>query len=265
MVEHEIVHVAIAPPTAPDAGLVEKVAAIINREKYDTRLLMAGQLPKMVAHCQDMQAAESMARELRELGLAAVACRDSELHKPSQTFSVHTMEFGEGRVVFRDEGGQERAMESGDVFLILKGKKHTFVEEDTTDTKMKLNLPATMLTGGIPVWRKVREETRDTSVRSQFFLRLYDRDSPETSIEVLQDHMHYSFLGPEMSPSSLTNFNTVAAKMQEAFPRAIFDDRLTKSPEVNAPSATGQDDPEARLRLIYLLHLEQSNPGHQSA
>ena len=261
MVAYEMIHVAIAPPSTLEAELVEKVAAIVNTYRYDTRLLLTGQIPKIIAHCQSMQVAESMAQRLRDLGLLAIVCKDSELHTPSRTFRAHTMEFREGAVVFWDKGGQERSMESSNVFLILKGRKHTYTAEEKTDTKMKFSLPATVLTGGIPIWRRVRQQTKDTSLRSEYFMRLYDRKSSATSVEILQGHMNYSVLGTRMTFSSLTNFSTLTAKLREILPQAIFDDRLTKSPEVNVPSVRGQDDLETKLRLIYLCHVAQSDLG----
>jgi hypothetical protein len=258
MEAYEVIHVAIAPPSMLEADLVEKVTAIVNRDRYGTRLLLAGQLPRIIAHCQGMQVAESMAQRLRDLGLLVIVCEDSELHKPLQSFQAYTMEFREGEVVFWNKGGHERRMESSDVFLIIKGRKHTYIEEEKTNTKMKFSLPATVLTGGIPIWRKVREQTRDTSLRSEYFLRLYDRESPETSVEILQEHMNYSFLGEMMAFSSLANFNILAAKLREVFPQAIFDDRPTKSPEMNVSPVKGQDELETKLRLIYLCHVAQS-------
>lgn len=255
MANYEIVHIAIAPPDTLDANLVRDVAAVINKSPYDTRLLLVGQIPKIIAHCQSMQVAESMAQRLRDLGLLAIVCKDSDLHTPSLTFRAHTIEFKEGEVVFRDKGGQERRMESSNVFLILKGKKHNYIEEEKIDTKMKFSLPATVLMGGIPIWRRVRQQTKDTSLRSEYFMRLYDCKSSETSVEILQGHMNYSVLGTKMTLSSLTNFSTLATKLQEILPQAIFDDRLVKPSGVSASSSRVSEDIETNCKLIYLFYL----------
>lgn len=260
MAGYEIVHVAIAPLDTLDENLIRKVADIVNKDPYDTRLLLAGENPRIVAHCQGMQVAQSMAHNLTDLGLVAIVCKHSELHKPLQSFQAYAMEFREGKVAFWDKGGQEIRMESGNVFLIVKGRKQTYTEEGKTKTRMKLSLPATVLTGGIPIWRRVREKTTDSSVQSEWFLRLFVRRSSEPCVEILQDHMNYSFLGAKMASSSLTNFGTVVAKLREVFPQAIFDDRLAKSLAMNVPSVGGQDDLESKLRLIYLYHLAQSGP-----
>jgi len=95
------------------------------------------------------------------------------------------------------------------------------MKEEKTRTNMKFSLPMTMLTGGIPIWRGVKEKTGVQSQHSEYFLRLYDRKSPETSVDILQDHMNYLSLGTKMTFSSLTNFSTLSAKLQEVFPQAI--------------------------------------------
>ena len=42
MAGHEILHVAVPPPDRLEANLVEKVAAIVNKDLYGTRLLLVG-------------------------------------------------------------------------------------------------------------------------------------------------------------------------------------------------------------------------------
>jgi hypothetical protein len=260
MAADETIHVAIAPSNMTETELIKKVAAIVSRDIYETRLLLAGQIPKIIAQCQSMQVAQAMAQRLTDLGLVAIICKDSELHAPSQSFIAYTMEFKEREILFWDKAGQERRLEAQDVFLILKGRKHTYIKEEKTKTEVKINLPATLITGGIPIFRRVKEQVKDTPLRSKYFIRLYDRKSSETSVEILQDYIEFLCLGTEMDFSSLINFDTITAKLREVFPQAIFDDRLTKSLDPNKPSTSGQDDLETKLRLIYLFHLVQSGP-----
>ena len=49
---------------------------------------------------------------------------------------------------------------------------------------MELNLPATLLTGGMPIRRKVEEKTREKSIQNEFFVRLYHRQSLEPDVEI---------------------------------------------------------------------------------
>jgi len=255
---HEIVHVAIAPPPALEAELINQVAAIMSKALYDVRLLLAGRIPKVIAHYDNVQTAQSIVQSLRDLGLVAILCTDSELRKPSQSFRPHTLAFGDGEVLFRREGGQERSVGSADAFLIMKGKRETHTRTEATTTTTKFSLPATMLTGGIPVWRNVKVKTTEASSEAECFARIYGRKSSEPTVEVLQHSVDYSFLGAEMAPSSLKNFSTVVEKLRRLFPGAVFDDRLTTHPGTGAPSSGIQNDAESNCRLIYLCHLARS-------
>jgi len=262
MAGYEVVHVAVAVPNIPEPEIIKKVAAIVNKDPYQTRLLLSGGLPRLIAHYPSLQEAESTARNLRDLGLAAFVCKNSELRKPSKIFIVHTVEFLEGELVFRDKGGQAKKMPSSDVFLILKGSLQTPEEEETTETKRKINWGATLLIGGIPIYQNVKEKISGARVREEPIVRLYNQESSEPAVQMSQHGMAYSFLGARIAPSSAANFNIVVAKLQELFPRAIFDDRLTKSSRSGAPSARTPDDLELNCKLLYLYYKTKSGLSH---
>jgi len=254
MVEHEVVHVAIAPPAAIDEELVKKVSAIVATNLYETRLRLAGKIPKLIAHYDNMQIAESTARSLKELGLVAIVCTDSELRKSPQIYRAHTLKLEEQAVLFSDRGGQTMRMESGEIFLVLRGRMQTYIEKEVTRTTKKLNITATVLMGGIPIRKKVKEKTVERSVQTEGFMRFYYRVSPEPVIEILQHDFDYSFLGAEMASSSMANLNTAVAKVKNAFPQAIFDDRLVAPFGADAHSAVSKENIEMHCKLIYWYH-----------
>ena len=49
MARSEIVHVAISPPVKLEENLIKKVAAIIDKDLYETRLRLAGKIPSVVS------------------------------------------------------------------------------------------------------------------------------------------------------------------------------------------------------------------------
>ena len=254
MADSEVTHVAIAPSSNTDADVIRSVAAVLNKTPYDTRLLLAGEIPRIVAHYENMQMAESTVQKLRQLGLAAIACRDSDLRHSSQGFRAQTLEFSEKHVVFRDSGGHEKRIGQDDVFLILEGKMETLVEVLTTKQQSKFSLTRTLIAGGIPIWQKVDQKSTARSVQVEYFARLYDRESSTPGVEILQHLMNYSFLGEKMTASSVTNFGTVVLKLREAFPQAVFDDRLMKPLGVTPDPSAVRQDADANCRLIYLFH-----------
>jgi hypothetical protein len=254
MTDSEEIHIAVAPPANLDANLVRSVATVINKSPFHTRLLLAGEVPKVIAHYDSMQIAESVIRNLRDLGLVAIACRDSELLQFPQTFKAKTLEFKEKEVLFRDSAGREKRIVENNIFLVLVGRIETSMEVETTKQKTKFSLSRTLLMGGIPIWRRVDEKTTTHSTQAECFARLYERKSPDPSVDILQHHMNYSSLGAKVAASSFTNFGTVVLRLRDVFPQAIFDNRLAKPSVLTTSSSQVRECIEINCKLIYLFH-----------
>ncbi len=252
-----MVYVAVAPPKPLSADLLKRVASLVGKEIVDTRLLLAGEIPRIVVSTSDAGAADSMAQSLRDAGLVAFLCRDSELRNRPARFRAHTARSGEREVIFGDRAGGEARLESGDAFLIIRGRIQSTTQEKASTTKMKLNVPATVLTGGIPIMRRVTEKGAKESFRAEDFVKIYDRSSSDPRVEMFQNHVDYSFLGPELTPSAPANFDVVATKLRQWFPLAIFDERLTRHLKTDVPAAGPGEALEINCKLIYLGHLAE--------
>ncbi|MGA9048967.1 MAG: hypothetical protein WB588_08240 [Dehalococcoidia bacterium] len=260
--ELDLTDVAIAPPDVLKEDLVERIAAVVNKDLYGTRHLLAGNIPRIVARYTKPEDAESVVQSLNAAGVVAFMYKDSELHKPPPArFRAHSLKLGEGKVTFQDNNNREKSVEAGQAFLILQGTTQTYTENESIKTSMKFSLPRTILLGGIPVWRKVKEKTRDVAVQTASFIRLYERTSMDPSIEIMRNDFDYSFLGPRMASSSLLNLNATAAELRQAFPQAAFDDRLAKSLGAGGPFPSPADSIELNYRLIYLYYRAVSSVG----
>ncbi|MGZ5498519.1 MAG: hypothetical protein ACXWHI_07340 [Candidatus Aminicenantales bacterium] len=250
-----IAHVAVAPPKPLSADLLTRVAALLGKEIVDTRLLLAGEIPRIIASYPDADAANAMARSLRDAGLVAFACGDAELRNRVAGFRAHSARPGEREVIFSDRQGAEVRVKADDAFLIIRGRIKSITPGKTSPAKMKLNVPATVLTGGIPVVRRVTGKSAPESFQAEDFVKIYDSRSSDPRVEIVQDHVDYSFLGPGLAPSALANFNILVAKLREWFPLAIFDERLIGHFKTDVPAAGAWDALEMHCKLIYLCHL----------
>src|SRR4030043_451518 len=139
MAEHEAEHVAIAPLATLEEELVKKAAAIVAKNLYETRLRLTGKIPKIIANYDNMQMADSTARSLRELGLVAIVCTDSELRKSPQIYRAHMLKLEEQAIVFCNRIGQERRIESGGMFLLIRARMQTYTETQGRGTDRKLS------------------------------------------------------------------------------------------------------------------------------
>ena len=105
------------------------------------------------------------------------------------------------------------------------------------------------------MWRTERKQVKESSAGTEYFARLYTRKSSEPAVEIIHNQADYSFLKGEMASSSLANFNLVVTKLQQQFPKAIFDDNLMRA-SVRQPYAPGDvDDTEINCKLLYLQYL----------
>ena len=256
-----MVYVAVAPPKTLGGDLLKRVASLIGKEIFDARLLLAGEIPRIIALYPDPDTAASIAQSLEDAGLVAFVCRDSELRNRSASFVAHTTRFGENEVMFRDRRGGEVRVEAGDAFLIIRGRIQSTTQEKTSTTKMKLNVPAMVLTGGLPIMRRVTKKTTKESFQVEDFVRIFDRRSSDPRVEMSQNHIDYTFLGPELTPSTPANFKIVVTKLREWFPLAIFDERLTRRFKTDVPAAGPGEALEINCKLIYLCHLARERRG----
>jgi hypothetical protein len=127
---------------------------------------------------------------------------------------AHTVKSGERGVTFLDKVGGEAFVEASEAFLIIRGRVQSSVREKVQTTKIKLNVPMTLLTGGIPILRRVSRTANGELIRADDFVRIYDRKSSDPRVEMRQNHMDYAFLGPDLTPSTPVNFRLVRTDPQ---------------------------------------------------
>jgi hypothetical protein len=255
MVTNEIVHLLVAPPQTVETSLVKEAALILQKDPYETRMLLTGKLPKLIAHYPSAVTAETVAQQLKTLGLVALTVNDSALNQFSANgFNARAVEFGEQSVVFRDNANRLLKLETKDVFLIIKGKYQTSSDKPVTTTRLKFNLTATLVTGGIPIWSKVKETSKANSDEPGYFVRIYDRDSLQARVEFFENSFNYSVLGTDIAPSATVNLNMIVTKLRTTFPQALFDDILTQPIGMTESYDKKADVIELNCRLIYLYH-----------
>jgi hypothetical protein len=262
MVTNEIVHLAVAPPDNIETSLVKEAALVMKKDPYETRMLLTGKLPKLIAHYRSVEEATAIAGQLKKLGLVAFTVNDRELgESPSTRFSARALELVKQEIVFRDNNNRTLKLETKDVFLILKGKYQISSDKPITTTRMKFNLTATLVTGGIPIWKKVTETTKTNAGETGYFVRIYNRSSAEPLVEIFENSFNYSSLGAGIAPSSTTNLNNIVAQLKTVFPLAIFDDRLTQPIGMSDPSDKKANAVELNCQLIYLYYQAVNSPS----
>jgi hypothetical protein len=164
-------------------------------------------------------------------------------------------------VLFRDRAGGETRLGSVEAFLIVRGRMKSRLREDVPTTRLKLNVAATVLTGGIPVLRRVTKSVPSESSEAEDYLRIYEFRSADPRLEMFQNRLDYAFLGPERKPAAAANFGLLAAKVREWFPGAIADERMLRSYHPDIPASGADEILEIGCRLVYFQHKAAAERG----
>jgi hypothetical protein len=251
---NELIDIAIAPKPKITEELVQKLASVLNRDLYHARSVLNSKIPRVIFQQQDPQRIETLLKQLNDLGLIPLCFKDNEIHKPLQIFKANSLEFVDNSCILKDRNSQRFTLEKNKVFLILKGNLQISREKEIVTNTKKLNITATLLTGGFPISRNVQEKKRETTIGNEGFIRIFEKNSADFCVEIRQQSFNYSCLGKDMSASSAQNINITASKIKDFFAEAFFDDNLNQFPLINTSINPLQSNIDINCRLIYLYH-----------
>ena len=259
MIPLNIFHVVIDPPVSIATELVNRISTILGKNPFDVRMLLSAKLPKIAAHFDSAEKAEAVATSLSAIGITAFTIEDRELHKDHLTAAklvAHSLKIGNGEIIFISRSGIEKIVLQRELFLIIRGRVSIPEVFKETRTSMKFNLPATIMTGGLPVWRKSQETIENTSFYNESFIRLYGHNSPAPLVEILESNFDFSFLADQISPSASKNFDLMVKELRRSFETSFFDIRLAENMPVIQLSEI-----ETACKLIYLSYCASSRIG----
>ena len=259
----ELIDIIVAPDGKSSEELVLKVAEIIGRDPSYARAILNAKIPQISCQGTDAQRAERIVQQIKALGLMALACKDSDLQKPLHLFKANTLEFGGDGIIFKDKNSQLLKLGKRKVFLILTGIARTFEEKEVVTKVKKLNITATLLSGGIPISRTTKQKTVETTVQSEGVIRLFEKNGMDSGVEIRQASFNYACLGTEMALSSQQNLNLITRKIKEFYAEARFDDRLSRMPATG--TASKAENLDVNCKLMYRYYGEKGkSPGGET-
>ena len=134
--------------------------------------------------------------------------------------------------------------------------------ETKTVTERKFSLGKTILSGGIPMSKKVKHQEKVATEERRKVLYLYTgrRQQP---VVFSQDGMIYDGLGAAMQLSRELNYTYVISELRRLSPGAAYDDRLLK--RVGQVRLLGPAlDPETNLDLAAEILARNLRPSPKS-
>lgn len=204
--------------------LVDAVAGALGIAVFEARQRMSGNGPAVVASFADPQQALTLAKKLNQGGIATLVVDVAEVQNRAGRFIVRHFELNESSIRIKTSDRQRAEIPFEEIDLLLPSTSIVEYSEKKTVTERKLSVGKTLLTGGIPMSKKVKREEEVTTEERSKVLYLYAGN--RMPVVFSQTGMTYDGLGAAMKLSRELNFTYFISELRRRCPGALYDDRL---------------------------------------
>jgi hypothetical protein len=206
------------------AELVQALAVALGFTVFEARQRLIGGGPAVVASFADPHQAEALAAKLNQGGIATLVVDAAAVRSGTGHFVVRRFELGKRSLRTEAVDGQSTEIPYGEIDLLLPGTRIAGQTESKTVTERKFSLGKTILSGGIPVTKKIARQEEVTTEERTKFLYLYAGSCPQVVFS--QSGMTYEGFGAAMKMSQELNFAFLTSELRRLCPDAGYDDRL---------------------------------------
>lgn len=241
--------VFVAHLARPGSAEAEVLAPRLGLTAYEARLALAAPPPSIVLSTSDRDRASDVVATLRGRGHGAHLF-DEEQFVPSERMTrIEDFQL--------DAEGMRRAstgelLPFGDVFAILRAI-HDSTGEIERQSRPRLS------DGLVPTSESVRMASR---VEHREHVAYFFRRSGERPWLLRERHTSYVGLGAERGPVAFANFTRLLARVREAAPMAVYDERLVRRRVAERAAADGiRSSREGVDLLAHLLAMTIANQG----
>jgi hypothetical protein len=204
--------------------LIQELAVTLGIMAYEMRQRMIGGGPAVVANFADPEKARSMAVQLNQSGVATLTIDADAVRGNADRFVVRRFEMKERVLRIEASDGQCAEIAYEDIDLLLPGTRIRGQSETKTVTESKFSLGRTILSGGIPMTKKVERQEEVSTEERDNILCLYAGERPPVIFS--QSGLSYDGLGADMKLSRELNFAYLKSELRRLCPAAGYDDRL---------------------------------------
>ena len=204
--------------------LVQALAGELGITAYEARQRMIGGGPAVVASFPDAAQAGALESKLTQKGIKALVLDAVAGCSSAGCFMVRRFELGDVSLRIETGDGQSVAIPYSEIDALLPGMSISGAVETKTVTERRLSLGKTLLSGGIPMTKKVAHQEEVTTEERRKFLYLYAGE--RLPVVFSQDGMAYDGLGPAKKLSQEQNFAYLISELRRLSPIAVYDDRL---------------------------------------
>ncbi len=206
--------------------LVQAISGVLGITVFEARQRLSGAGPAVVASFADPQHALALSEKLNQNGIGTMVVDVTEVLNEANHFIVRRFELGASLLHIETSDRQRADISYGEIKLLLPAMSIVAYSEKKTVTERKISVGKTILSGGIPMSKKVKHEEVVTTEERGKVLYLYAGGRPP--IVFSQDGMTYDGLGAAMKISREMNFAYLISELRRLCPGAVYDDRLLK-------------------------------------
>ena len=208
------------------AELVQAISGVLGITVFEARQRIIGGGPSVVAGFADPQHALALSEKLNQNGIATIVVDATEIIRRASRFICRRFELNESLLRVETSDRQRAEISYSEIDLLLPAMSIVAYSEKKTVTERKISVGKTILSGGIPMSKKVKHEEVVTTEERTKVLYLYAGN--RLPIVFSQDGMTYDGLGAAMKLSRELNFAYLVSELRRLSPGAVYDDRLVK-------------------------------------
>ncbi|PLY03242.1 MAG: hypothetical protein C0623_01950 [Desulfuromonas sp.] len=238
---------------------IQKIAENLDLLVFEAQQRMAGGGPVIIASFADAAVAEAAKNRLEEIGTPCLLIDTTELQEKSEPVMVRHFRLADTMLEIETASGQEINIPYSSMTHLLSATTVITPEEQgTTETRRKFSLGKTMLAGGVPMSKKVAQQTVGKQEQRDEILCLYAGVS--SPFYFMRNRLNYSGLGDAMKITGELNFNFLKAELARLAPQALADDRLRNRSGLVRLLGTSFD-PDTHLDLAFEVLVRSLQPS----
>ena len=204
--------------------LVQSLAGALGIVAFEARQRLIGGGPSVVASFADPLQAGVLEKKLGQYGFKALIVDASAVRKRIGFLVVRRFQLNEWSLRIEAFDGQQAEISVDGIDLLLPAMSSVSYSESKTVSERRFSLGKTLLSGGIPMTKKVERQEEVSVQESRKLLYVYAANRGPLLFS--QDGISYDGFGAAMKLSQEQNFTYLISELRRLSPKAVYDDRL---------------------------------------